>query len=120
MCYFGDRGIPTACARSLGLATVPTQWPEEFDLTAEPSDRYWRFPRRQDDDPYMKARVSAMFDKLTRSADPGPDRGARRAKPQTRRDAEQDVASGFAHLQSPIAPSPRLRAALGLLDEDAA
>ena len=39
--YFDDRGIKTKFMRQYKVATVPTMWPEEFDLTAETSDRRW-------------------------------------------------------------------------------
>lgn len=114
MQYFEDRGIPLSFARKAGLATVPTRWPEEFDLSAEPSDYYWQFPPRQPVDPYMRARVAELFCGLQRAVEPKRDPLDRRRPPQTRQQAEQAVAAGFPHLQPPVVLSAALRASLGL------
>ena len=37
--YFDALGYPTVFARSVGVITVPTNWPEEFDQNALPSNR---------------------------------------------------------------------------------
>ena len=36
-------GVPTNFAISHGVATVPAEWPEDFDSNCEPSDRGFRF-----------------------------------------------------------------------------
>ena len=43
--WMDQHGIRTAFARVIGIATVPTQWPEEFDLGAPPSDRSLTAPK---------------------------------------------------------------------------
>lgn len=59
MLYFEDHGIATKYLRFHGVGTVPTRWPEEFDLTREPSDKTWRFPPRAFD-PAMRRRVLGL------------------------------------------------------------
>lgn len=39
--YFSDRKVKTTFMRQHGVATVPTEWPEDFDMTAPLSDRLW-------------------------------------------------------------------------------
>jgi hypothetical protein len=44
MVYFDALGVKTNFLRKYGLATVPTNWPEEFDTAAESSDRFYTPP----------------------------------------------------------------------------
>ena len=46
LAYLDAKGIPTKAMRFHGLATVPTEWPEEFDLECEPSNRTARIPAK--------------------------------------------------------------------------
>jgi hypothetical protein len=108
MVYFEDHGVPTRFMRVHGVATVPKQWPEDFDLTRETSDRWWKFPSERAHDPYMRQRVAALFKELARSVDPGLDPRSRRQRPQTRPEAIQAVADGFPHLRGPLTLSKRL------------
>ena len=110
MVYFEDHGVPTRFMRVHGVATVPKQWPEDFDLTRETSDRWWKFPSERAHDPYMRQRVAALFKELARSVDPGLDPRSRRQRPQTRPEAIQAVADGFPHLRGPLTLSKRLAA----------
>lgn len=47
MIYFEARHIPCKFAKSRGMTTVPTEWPEEFDPTGPASDRTARLIRRE-------------------------------------------------------------------------
>ncbi len=114
MIYFEDHGIPTRFMRTHGVATVPKQWPEDFDLTRETSERGWRFPPPPAYDPTMKTRVAALFRDLARSIDPGPDPRGRRRQPQTPQEAADVLAAGFPDLRGPVTLSPAARASLGL------
>ncbi len=114
MVYFEDHGIPTRFMRVHGVATVPKQWPEDFDLTRETSERGWRFPPPPAYDPTMKTRVAALFRDLARSIDPRPDPRGRRRQPQTPQEAAGALAAGFPHLRGPVTLSPAARASLGL------
>ena len=114
--YFEDHGVPTKFMRVHGVATVPKQWPEDFDLTRETSDRGWRFPPPPAYDPTMKTRVAALFRDLARSVDPGPDPRGRRRQPQTPPEAADALAAGFPHLRGPVTLSPAARASLGMGD----
>ena len=44
--WFEDRGIPTAAKRVHGIFTVPTEWPEDFDVQCALSDKTARLPYR--------------------------------------------------------------------------
>jgi len=46
MNWFIGHGIGTAAKEYHGTATMPTEWPEQFDVMAEASDRSYRFPWR--------------------------------------------------------------------------
>ena len=73
MDWFASRNIPTRAKEFHGVATMPTEWPEQFDVTATPSDRSYRFPfgRQPDEltlaervavaDQYRRAVISARF-----------------------------------------------------------
>ena len=114
MVYFEDHGVPTRFMRVHGVATVPKQWPEDFDLTRETSDRGWRFPPRPAYDPTMKTRVAALFHDLARSIDPGPDPRRPRRGRETPQEAVGALANGFPHLRGPVTLSPAARASLGM------
>lgn len=45
MTWFSAHGISTRAAIANGVATVPTEWPEQFDPAWPPSDRSRRLPR---------------------------------------------------------------------------
>lgn len=110
MIYFEDHEISTKFIRECGIATVPTQWPEDFEAGREESDRWWQFPSERAHDPYMRQRVAALFKELARSVDPGLDPRSHRQRPQTRLEAIQAVADGFPHLRGPMTLSKRLAA----------
>jgi hypothetical protein len=114
MIYFEDHGISTRFMRSYGVATVPTQWPEDFEAGREESDRGWQFPPRPSYDPYMRARVARLFRELAHSIDPGLDAREHRRRPQTPQEAAEALAGGFPHLKGPVTLSPAVRARLGL------
>jgi hypothetical protein len=116
MIYFEDHGISTKFIREYGIATVPTQWPEDFEAGREESDRYWTFPPPRAYDPYMRQRVAALFASLARSIDPGPDPRGRRSQPQTPQEAADALTAGFPHLRGPVTLSAAVRASLGLGD----
>jgi hypothetical protein len=62
MGYFASKGITHAYLLRRGMGTVPTEWPEEFDLEAPTSDRMNRLPRRAPfRDPEMCRRLAALF-----------------------------------------------------------
>ena len=63
MIYFEDHGISTKFMRDYGVATVPTQWPEDFEAGREDSDRDWRFPEARYD-PQMRQRVAKLWASL--------------------------------------------------------
>ena len=44
--YFDGKGLKRAFLIEHGLGTVPTEWPEDFDLEWPTSDREARLPRR--------------------------------------------------------------------------
>ncbi len=44
MGYWARLGVPCLFADHHGVATVPTEWPEDFDPETPPSDRYWAPP----------------------------------------------------------------------------
>jgi hypothetical protein len=44
MRWFDQKKIPSAFTKSYGLATVPCEWPEDFDSDAPYSDRSLRLP----------------------------------------------------------------------------
>jgi hypothetical protein len=64
--YWQDLGIPHAFALQKGLATVPCEWPEDFDASAPPSDRLALLPRRTRRNPESRARMIDNFCRLSR------------------------------------------------------
>ena len=64
--YWDEKGIyqKTHAAQSCGLATVPCEWPEDFDVEARSSDRGARLWRRSPASPEERERVIAGFAKL--------------------------------------------------------
>ena len=42
--YWGRLGLPIVFVAKHGLATAPAEWPEDFDLSADVSDRHWSPP----------------------------------------------------------------------------
>jgi hypothetical protein len=87
--YFEARGIfrnrsgqIAAFAKSFGMATVPAEWPELFDLEAETSDRLATLPTRRPLAPFADrqrgvAMLKATGERLAKLADP-----LRRPKPK--------------------------------------
>ena len=112
MIYFEDHGISTKFISEYGIATVPTQWPEDFEAGREESDRWWQFPPLPAYDPYMRQRVASLFKELARSIDPGLDPKTRLRRPETREEAEDAIADGFSHLSGPLIVSKHLAATL--------
>jgi hypothetical protein len=64
--YWQDLGIPHAFALQKGLATVPCEWPENFDASAPPSNRSALLPRRPRGNPESRARMIDNFCRLSR------------------------------------------------------
>ena len=114
MVYFEDHAISTRFMREYGIATVPVQWPEDFEAGREDSDRYWQFPATRTYDPNMRERVGTLFAELAKSIDPGIDRQSRRRGPQTKQEAETALSAGFPHLKGAVTLSPAARKSFGL------
>jgi hypothetical protein len=121
MAYCEDRGIPTAFAKRHGLMAVPCEWPEEFDIHVEPSERQWDFPVKRKPDPNMRCRIAALINRLANDLNMQAqianrrDRPAQQAHslPNSRAEAERIVAEGFPHLQAPVIVGDALRRSLG-------
>jgi len=109
MAYFYQHGIPTRFMEAHSVVTVPCQWPEDFDATCEPSDKFARFPAKPEIDKHMRVRVAALFRRLAGSMHVEPDKWLPKP-PQTKQQAQDIVAAGFPHLQGPVTAGPALRA----------
>jgi hypothetical protein len=84
--YFSGINLKTTFMRREGRASVPTEWPEDFDPTAPLSDRLWLpLPPQVHSDEHcaaMRARIGGLFRGLSASLD--------KPDPQRRRPAIRD------------------------------
>ena len=66
--YWDQKGVKFAYSRARGLATVPCEWPEDFDAEARSSDRGARLWRKPPPDEYEHQRVVVGFSGLGAAA----------------------------------------------------
>ena len=66
--WLQSRGVPTRAMAALGIATVPAEWPEDFDTKCLLSDREFRYPPKEFMDVYrrtmMLRRIKELSDKM--------------------------------------------------------
>lgn len=79
MRWFADHDIPHLGAARFGVATVPTEWPEDFDPSAPPSDRAYRPPATPLASPVDRSRLARELEALAYRLTKLPDK--RRPKP---------------------------------------
>jgi hypothetical protein len=104
--YLGSRKIPTTFMVKHRVATVPKQWPEEFDGTAEESDKLW-LPEWEDqlDREDRKALATGLLRNLSDSMGPLP--GAPRNRlTNFQKEAEKQAALEFIEKRKDYWKSP--------------
>ena len=66
--WLQSRGAPTHAMSAMGIATVPAQWPEDFDTKCFLSDREFRYPPKETIDIYrrtvMLRRIKELSDRM--------------------------------------------------------
>jgi hypothetical protein len=72
--YLASRNIPHAAMIRLGCATVPCEWPEDFDPACPFSDRLWKAPWKPAPVYVDRQRIIDLFAGLSVSLGPKPRR----------------------------------------------
>ena len=112
MTWMQGHGIPTRYVLSVGVATVPADWPEDFDPRAEPSDRDFRFPSSDFTMPQRRAEIAQGLRDLSDSIDRRNYDPRRKdnpmPKPETPTERLERLRANYA--AAPLAPSSDLAA----------
>lgn len=114
MAYFDMKGIEAVFTQAYGVMTVPCEWPEDFDLVAETSDRRALIHRKRDG---STTRHVGIFDGLQRnmmvvaSAKP-----RRRGDPNSSAPKREPMPAELAekYRANPITLSPATRSVMGI------